>query len=71
MALKLGSELTPCDQRRAVERWRRTPQFRTDRDWLGSTRFKVNGKGRLDGRARYCYPSPSMQMLMPTRRAAE
>lgn len=65
MASKLGIDLTPQDQQRALERWPRTPQFQRDKEWLAHTRFRVNGKGRLDGRARYCYPTPSMAMLIP------
>ena len=72
MALKLGRDLTPSDQQRALEKWRqRTPQFATPHDWLNGTLFRVKGNGRLDRRARNCYPAPTMQMLMPARMAAE
>lgn len=65
MAWKLGSELPTLDQNRALAHWQRTPQFATDHDWLGGTRFRTNGNGRLDRRARNCYPAPTMAMLVP------
>ena len=67
MAWRLGSELPACDQQRVLGRFARSPQFPTDADWLAHTRFRVNGKGRLDGRARNCYSLPSMATLSFTR----
>lgn len=63
MAWKRGSDLIPCDQQRALQRWERNPPFTNDNEWLAHTRFRVNGKGRLDGRARNCYSSPTLAML--------
>jgi len=65
VALKLGTELTAQDQQTALHnpRWPRTKQFPDDAGWLAHTRFRVNGKGRLDARARYCYPVPPPSMI--------
>ncbi len=71
---KLGSELTPEDQKHVLAayvhrftgdhrpKWAKggyTIQFRDDQEWLAHTRFHVTKRGRLDGRFRACESSPT------------
>lgn len=69
--MKVGSKLHPEDQKHVLAAYiyRHTGdhvppivkgvaklQFKNDQDWLEHTSFKVNKDGRLDKRAKYCYP---------------
>lgn len=67
MAQRRGTALTEADQAAAVAKYGNGLASDTEaaqRAWLGGTMFKVTAKGRLDRRARNCYPQPA-QLAIP------
>jgi hypothetical protein len=67
MAWKCGAELTSQDQLAAVNKWLAPNQLGCEHlsvaEWLAANRFRVNGHGRLDRKARFCYPIGSNSMF--------
>lgn len=63
MAQKRGDQLTLDDQVLAVLKFAQDPT-KHNSDWLGRHLFHVNGKGRFDKRARFCYPIATLETLL-------
>lgn len=69
--MKLGTELTPAQQREVLNAYLyrntgdfrqnlETPvQFKDDADWLAHTYFAMTKTGKLSRRSKYCHSNPT------------